>query len=92
MVAKSKRFKILVIFGYFFLAIFLVGPLGPPWGPLGAPFPYFGSQSYSPLKYLQNETNTRLIAQSIHELLRKQGELSKNEGPPPGERGGGSHE
>ena len=45
------------------LAIF--GPLEPPWDPLGAPTPHLGSVAYYPLKYLQNETNPRLVAQSI---------------------------
>ena len=60
------------------LAIF--DPLGPPWGPLGAPTPHFGILPYSPLKYPQNETSPRLLAQSVQGLLRIQGEISKNEG------------
>ena len=41
------------------------GPLRPPWGSLGAPTPHFESLTYSPLRYLQNETNPRLLAQSV---------------------------
>ena len=68
MVVKSKKFKILFNFDHF-------------WS-LGAPDPNLGSLMYSPLKYLQNEANPRLLTQSVQELLRKQGELPKNEGPP----------
>ena len=50
---------------------------------------HFGSLPYSALKYFQNETNPRLLNQSVWELSRKQGELFKNEGPPPF-LGGGS--
>ena len=54
------------------------------WGarrvPLGAPTPHFGSLTYSSVKYLQNETSPRLLAQSVQGLFRIQGELSKNEG------------
>merc|ERR1712055_216177 len=56
------------------LAIF--DPLGPPCGPLGAPTHHFESLPYSLLKYFQNETSPRLLAQSVQGFLRKQGELS----------------
>ena len=74
-------------FGQFWLFLVLWGANGVSQGP---PSPYFGGLPYSRLKYLQNETNPRLLAQSIKEPLRKQGELSNHEGLPPFlGRGGG---
>ena len=74
--------KILKIqdFGQFWPFLVLWGPRGAPWEP---PTPRIGNLPYSSQKYLQNETSPRLLAQSVYELLKKQAEPSKKEGPPP---------
>ena len=58
MVANPKNSRFWSI-----LAIF--GPLGPPGVPYGPNTPRFGSLTFSPLKYLQNETNPNFLSQTV---------------------------
>ena len=52
--------------------------MGAPKGPPKGPCPSFFHFPCSIIKYLSNEANNKSFLQSIKNLLRKQGELSKN--------------
>ena len=60
------------------MAIF--GPLRPPWRPQRSPHPSFWKLTKISYKISSNETDHRLLAQSVWEILRKQLKILVNFG------------
>ena len=68
----------LKIFYRFWSILAIFGPLGPPWRPPRTPHPSFLKSTIISYKISSNETDQRLLAQSVWEILRNQFKILVN--------------